>query len=564
LILITLIAPEEAMEKQSAKSPTRQPAASPDLEQTTPVRPGAARKPAADLEATENLLLDPEATAPPTDSSDEVNHTDVPGGDEEIATQVESTSARATAGAAPKQKISSLGGFRLLKKLGEGGMGAVYKAQDVSLDRVVAVKVLAKHLAANKSFVDRFKREAKAMAKLDHPNIVRCYQSGDDQGLHYLAIEFVDGGSMEDWVKKLGKLSVADALHVIIACASALEHAYADHKMIHRDIKPDNILLTAKGIVKVADMGLAKSLSDDMSLTQTGTGAGTPVYMAPEQFKDAKHVDNRSDIYALGCMLYKFLTGKAPFEGETYVELFSAKEKGKYPPARKLNPDVPDRLDLIIDKTLSAKPDLRYKTCAELIKDLEGLGLAGDRLSFIAGSVGTTRPAAAPAPVPKTLVVGATVAPPAPKPSAKPAAMEIPDTVKMQHDYWYLKYEEDGRSVTRKLTEQQVIAMVKSPVFDQKTEASRSLKGGYRAIATYREFEPFLRGKISKERADRKTDKVQTLYKQIEKDYDRDQRRKGLRRFIQKLGNGVAMLIVLAIIAAVGFAVYWFVIRKMN
>src|SRR5258708_25966366 len=132
---------------------------------------------------------------------------------------------------------------------------------------------------------------------------------------------------MEDWARKLGKLEVGDALHVIIACASALEHAYADHKMIHRDIKPDNILLTNKGVVKVADMGLAKSTTDDMSLTQTGTGAGTPVYMAPEQFKDAKHVDNRSDIYSLGCMLYRFLTGETPFKGETYVELFSAKEK---------------------------------------------------------------------------------------------------------------------------------------------------------------------------------------------------------------------------------------------
>jgi serine/threonine-protein kinase len=558
-----------------AKQPVNQPSGTKstqagsgsNLEETTPVKPGAAKKPAGDLEVTENLLLDPEATAPPIDATTagaEVNQealrTDIAGGDEDVATQMESAPAPGACGAAAKQKISSLGGFRLLKKLGEGGMGAVFKAQDVSLDRVVAVKVLAKHLASNKSFVDRFNREAKAMAKLDHPNIVRCYQFDQDQGLHYLAIEFIDGGSMEDWVKKLGKLSVADALHVIIACASALEHAYADHKMIHRDIKPDNILLTAKGVVKVADMGLAKSIGDDMSLTQTGTGAGTPVYMAPEQFKDAKHVDNRSDIYALGCMLYKFLTGKPPFEGETYVELFGAKEKGKYPSARKSNPEVSDRLDLIIDKMLAVKPDLRYKTCAELIKDLEGLGLAGDRLSFIAGSVATARPGTA-AP-PKTVVGGATVVPAWAQ--TKPTAMDVPDTVKMQHDYWYLKFEEDGRQVTRKLTEQQVIALVKSPVFDQKTQASRSLKDGYRAIATYREFEPLLRGKISKDRADRKTDKVQSLYKQIEKDYDREQRRKGFRRFVQRLGNGISMLIVLAIIAAVGFAVYWFVIRKMN
>src|SRR6516164_4367326 len=225
---------------------------------------------------------------------------------------------------------TSLRDFRLIKKLGEGGMGKVYKAQQISLDRVVAVKVPFKHLVKDQSFVQRFYREARIMARLDHPHILRCYGVGEENGWHYLAMEFIDGASMQSWLEKVGKLSVGDALHVAIATGHALQHAH-EQDMIHRDIKPDNILVTNKGVVKVADMGLAKALTDDLSLSRTGTGAGTPHYMAPEQARDAKHVDNRSDIYALGCMLYCFLAGKPPFAAETYMELILSKEKGKYP-----------------------------------------------------------------------------------------------------------------------------------------------------------------------------------------------------------------------------------------
>src|SRR5207253_9210059 len=128
------------------------------------------------------------------------------------------------------------------------------------------------------------------------------------------------------------------------ACARALGHAH-EMDLIHRDIKPDNILLTSKGVVKVADLGLAKATSEDMGLTKTGTGAGTPLYMSPEQCRDVKRVDGRADIYSLGCMLYYFLTGEVPFKGETVVELYEAKEKGKFPPARQCNDEVPEHLD---------------------------------------------------------------------------------------------------------------------------------------------------------------------------------------------------------------------------
>src|SRR5262249_35600549 len=137
-----------------------------------------------------------------------------------------------------------------------------------------------------------------------------------------------------------------------------------------------NLLVTSKGVVKVADLGLAKALTEDLAVSTTGTGAGTPHYMAPEQGRDAKHVDHRADIYALGSMLYCFLAGRPPFQGGTVLELLLEKEKGKFAPARRTNPEVPEKLDMIIDKMTAKQPEYRYKSCADTIKDIEALGLA--------------------------------------------------------------------------------------------------------------------------------------------------------------------------------------------
>ncbi len=186
----------------------------------------------------------------------------------------------AAGGKAPMKSV--LGDYKLLKKLGAGGMGTVYLAEQVSLERKVALKVLSKELAGKTGFVERFQREARLMARLDHPNILRCHDVGEVAGHHYLALEFVEGGSIEDRVKQLGKFAIGDAVHVTLACARALAHAH-ELNMIHRDVKPDNLLLTAKGVVKLADLGLAKATDDDLSLTRTGTGAGTPLYMAPSR-----------------------------------------------------------------------------------------------------------------------------------------------------------------------------------------------------------------------------------------------------------------------------------------
>src|SRR5262249_24094284 len=179
-----------------------------------------------------------------------------------------------------------------------------------------------------------------------------------------------------------GKFPIGDALYVATCVAGALQYAH-ELNLVHRDIKPDNILINKKGVVKVADLGLAKPINDDLSMTASGVGAGTPHYMAPAQMRSAKDVDARADIYALGAMLYVMLTGKKPHDGESLVKLLEQKEKGRIDPVRKSNPSVPERLDLMIEKMLDKNLKTRYQTCAEVIHDLDSLGLTGRYLSIL-------------------------------------------------------------------------------------------------------------------------------------------------------------------------------------
>jgi serine/threonine-protein kinase len=168
-----------------------------------------------------------------------------------------------------------LGDFELVRKLGQGGMGEVFLARQISLDREVALKVLPKPLAERGDFVERFQREARTMARLDHPCIVRAYAVDHDRGRHFVAMEYVDGRSMRDWLKQLGRIPVGDAVHVTLRCAEALRAAHSA-QTIHRDVKPDNVLVARNGGVKVADFGLAKALDEDMTITESGVGFGTP------------------------------------------------------------------------------------------------------------------------------------------------------------------------------------------------------------------------------------------------------------------------------------------------
>lgn len=465
-------------------------------------------------------------------------------------------------------KASVLGDYKLLKKLGQGGMGTVFKAHHTSLERDVAIKVLSKDLANKPGFVQRFQREAKAMAKLDHPNILRCYDVKEERGCHYLAIEFVEGGSLEDWYKKLGAFEIGDALHAVITVARALEHAH-EQGLIHRDIKPDNILLTKKGVIKVADLGLAKGTDDNLGLTKTGTGAGTPLYMAPEQARDAKNVDGRCDIYALGVMLYVFLTGQAPFQGATLVEVIEAKEKGKFKPIRSFNPEVPERVDLIVDKMLAKDVKHRYATCTEVVADLEALELANERLSFVdAGAPATpaghsgptihTGPAKSPGAVAKTSVpasAGATM----PKFGPKAPPFEDP---KPDPNLWYWKLNDPkGRKIIKKVTTDEILTLIKSGSIDSKAQLSRTLEGGYRAVGAYSEFDTFFRGKIAEKKAGRGGDKYKQMLQQIEQEEASKQRWKGLQRFFSSFGSFVGLLVWLGILggAIVGI---WFLVKR--
>jgi serine/threonine protein kinase len=274
------------------------------------------------------------------------------------------------------------GDFQVLKKVGAGNMGAVYLAHHKSTQRQVALKVLYQNLATRAEFVERFYREAQAMTRLDHPSIVRCFGVGEEKGCPYFAMEYVRGFNTAVILRELGRpFAVGDALYIVLRCLEAMQHAHERH-VIHRDLKPENILITDLGRVKITDLGLAKPMDQDTSLTDTGVGMGTPKYVAPEQANDAKRADQRADIYALGGILYHYLTGQPPFQGRNALELLVAKETGKFPEARRVNPDVPAHLSLIVDRMLAADPRQRYADCADVIRALGELGLAHEHLGF--------------------------------------------------------------------------------------------------------------------------------------------------------------------------------------
>ena len=303
--------------------------------------------------------------------------------------------AAAVAGAA-NQPINELAGsdgpsgqmvrdYRLLSKLGEGGMGVVYKAHEIGLDRDVALKMLSPKLTGDTEYVQRFYREARMALKLDDDPthcIVRGYAVFEERGAHYFAMEFIDGENLEKRLKRQGHLNVGDAVRIAIEIGEALDYAHSLAKPIyHRDIKPSNIMITVDGKVKLTDLGLAKAAGDDMGLTQLGTMAGTFAYMPPEQARNATLVDGRSDLYALGVTLYVLLAGAKPFTGRTDLEILEAKETGRFAPASRLNPEVPAVLDRILAKMMAPEPSQRYQTAGEAATALAATGLANATLN---------------------------------------------------------------------------------------------------------------------------------------------------------------------------------------
>ncbi len=264
------------------------------------------------------------------------------------------------------------GRYRLLEKLGAGGMGTVYRAEDTHLGRPVALKVLPAHLVSDPGAVARFRREARALAQVSHPAIVGAYDTGADRGQHFLVMEYVEGKDLARVVREQGRMPPTLAAEYVRQAAQALQHAH-DRGLVHRDLKPSNLLLTPQRQVKLLDLGLARFLQDQLGeagLTREGTGLGTPDYMAPEQFGDARRVDRRADIYSLGCTLYHLLAGQVPFPGSSLTEKAQAHEDAEPPPLEERCPEAPAGLVLVVQRMMAKRPADRFQTAGEVAEAL--------------------------------------------------------------------------------------------------------------------------------------------------------------------------------------------------
>ena len=279
-----------------------------------------------------------------------------------------------------------LGGYRIEGAIGKGGMGEVYVARQVDLDRRVALKLLPPQLTVDKAFVQRFRREARAVAQLNHPNIVQVFDIGEEDGVHYFTMELVEGETLDDRVFRKRHLDVSDAVRTVVQICRGL-HAAHDAGIIHRDIKPANILFDHRGRVKLTDFGIALQGSGDR-LTTLGTIVGTPEYMSPEQ-AGGKTVTPESDIYSLGTVFYEMLTGCVPFDNRDALTTLQQHQFDEPRRPSEINPDVPADVERVVLKMLAKEPEARYRHCADVVTDLRAIA-KGDGASSSASGVDST------------------------------------------------------------------------------------------------------------------------------------------------------------------------------
>ena len=270
----------------------------------------------------------------------------------------------------PAQQIP---GFQILSKLGQGAMATVFEATQMSLDRTVAIKVLPKRLSENREFVDRFYREGRAAARLNHTNIVQAIDVGEAAGYHYFVMEYVDGVTVHDRLVDGKRLEEKEALSIVLQVGRALEHAHA-RGFIHRDVKPKNIMITKEGVVMVADWGLAREISDsDTAEAEAGRAYGTPYYISPEQIRGEINIDFRADIYSLGATLYHMVTGRVPFEASTPSAVMHKHLKEPLVPPDHVNTSLSSGTGEIIEVMMAKRRDNRYGSTTDLIADVESV-----------------------------------------------------------------------------------------------------------------------------------------------------------------------------------------------
>ena len=339
-----------------------------------------------------------------------------------------------------------VGVYEVIAKIAEGGMGAVYKARNPANGELVAIKVLPPITAKNPVLLKRFEQEYKVAAALDHPHIVRAIEFCGVGTAPFLVMEYVDGESLGAKIEREGAMPEDQAIRLIAQVCQGLHRAHKQ-KLIHRDVKPDNILLTPDGMAKLTDLGLVKDADNELNLTKTGRGLGTPNYMAPEQFRDAKNADVRCDVYSLGATLYTLVTAEVPFGKVGPLECWLRKQRNEIPSPREINPAVSERVDWAIMRAMSGDPNQRPNSCKEFVEDLTGTSL---------------RAAQAPAPV-----------------------------VKPTGDLWYLVYrDEEGETHTVKGTTDGIRKALKDGLLGDASNirASRSKTGQFLALTGHPEF----------------------------------------------------------------------------
>ncbi len=289
------------------------------------------------------------------------------------------------AGGPPAQSVSEiqmLGKYQIERRIGAGGMGTVYLARDTQLKRIVALKVLSRDKAQNPTLVKRFQAEAQAAAQLRHDNIVAVYDSGEADGYLFIAMEYVEGQDLYEMVQRRGVTPPKRSIEIIKQVVAALQHAY-EQNIVHRDIKPSNLLIRRDGVVKLTDLGLARSVDDTLetNITRAGTTVGTVDYMSPEQARNSKLADIRSDLYSLGCTWFQMLTGEPPYPEGSVTNKLQAHAVKPIPDPRDMNPNIPEGLTAVLHRMMAKKPEDRYQTPAELLEDLKHATLTRGAIS---------------------------------------------------------------------------------------------------------------------------------------------------------------------------------------